>query len=157
MLEEELAKLFLKKKKTLSIAESCTGGLICHRLTNIPGSSKFFKAGLIVYSNETKIHLLKIPSQTLQKYGAVSEVVAEKMSQNIRQLLQTDFGVGITGIAGPTGGSVAKPVGLIFISVSSKEKTICRKFIFKGSRLKIKTQAAMQALKMLLIFLCDRK
>ena len=148
-IEKRVAQLLTAQKKTLSIAESCSGGLLCHRLTNIPGSSHFLKLGLIAYSNDAKIKFLKIPLQILNKHGAVSQPAARQMAKNVRKFLQTDFGVGITGIAGPGGGSAVKPVGLTFIALSTKKKVVCRKFIFKGNRLSIKSQAANQALEIL--------
>ena len=148
-IEEKVARLLIARKKTLSVAESCSGGLLCHRLTNIPGSSNFLKLGLVVYSNDAKIKFLKISVPTLKKYGAVSEPIARQMTENVRKLFQTDFGLAITGIAGPGGGSIEKPVGLTFIAVSTNKKTVCQKIFFKGNRLKIKEQAVTQALKML--------
>lgn len=150
LIERKIAQLLTAQKKTLSVAESCSGGLLCHRLTNIPGSSHFFKFGLVVYSNASKIKFLKISIPTIKKYGAVSRPVARQMAENVRKIFQTDFGIAITGIAGPDGGSPAKPVGLIFIALSTKKKTVCENFVFKGNRLRIKSQAATQGLKMLL-------
>ncbi len=152
-LEEKIAQLLTENKKTLAVAESCTGGLLGHRVTNIPGSSEFFQLGLITYSNESKRQLLKIPSRILSRKGAVSEEVAVLMATRIRKLAQTDFGIGITGIAGPTGGTLKKPVGFTYIAVATGVETLCLKCLFKGNRLQIKTQAATQALKLLLEFL----
>lgn len=149
-IEEKVARLLIAQKKTLSIAESCSGGLLCHRLTNIPGSSHFLKLGLVVYSNDAKMKFLKIPLQIFKQYGAVSESAARQMAKNVRKLLQTDFGIAITGIAGPGGGTTTKPLGLTFIALSTNKKLICQKFLFKGKRLNIKSQAATQALRMLL-------
>src|SRR3990167_3696143 len=117
LIEKKIAQLLTAQKKTLSVAESCSGGLLCQRLTNIPGSSCFLKLGLVVYSNDAKIKFLKIFPQTLKKHGAVSQIVARQMAENVRKIFQTDFGIAITGIAGPGGGSVAKPVGLTFIAL----------------------------------------
>ena len=110
LLEKKAAALLLKQRKTLAIAESCTGGLLCHRLTNIPGSSNFLKVGLVTYSNTSKIKLLKVPSPLIKKHGAVSSAAAQRMAQGVRKLFNTDFGVAITGIAGPTGETKEKPV-----------------------------------------------
>ena len=148
--EKKAARLLIHRKKTLSIAESCTGGGLSHRLTNIAGSSHFFKLGLVVYSNEAKIKFLKVPSPLLIKHGAVSKEVAKHMAQAVRKILQTDFGIAVTGIAGPGGSTRNKPVGLTFIALSTKNETVCEQFIFKGNRLNIKSQAATQALTMLL-------
>lgn len=147
--DQTIAKLLLKKKQTIAVAESCTGGLLSHRLTNIGGSSKFFWLGITVYDNKAKIKLLKIPTSILKKHGAVSHAVATLMAQNVRKILNTDFGIGITGIAGPSGGSKLKPVGLVFIAVASKNDIITQEFHFEGQRLSIKNQAATKALEML--------
>ncbi len=148
--EEKIAKELIKSQKTLAIAESCTGGLLSHRITNIPGSSQFFKLGIIVYANEAKIKLLGIDKKIIDALGAVSARVAVLMAQNVKKLLHCDIGVGMTGIAGPSGGSVQKPVGLVYIALSTKKKSVCQKFIFKGTRREIKTSAASKALSLLL-------
>ncbi len=153
LIEKKIARLLIAQKKTLSVAESCSGGLLCHRLTNIPGSSNFLKLGLVVYSNDAKIKFLKISIQTLKKHGAVSQTVARQMAGNVRKIFKTDFGIAITGIAGPGGGSPAKPVGLTFIALSTNKKIVCRKFVFQGNRLSIKSQTVTQSFKMLLKFL----
>jgi len=149
-LEEKIAQALLKRQKTLSIAESCTGGLLTHRLTNISGSSGFLMATIVSYSNESKVKLLKVPAQLIKNHGAVSLPVAQNMAEGVRKLLNTDFGISITGIAGPTGGTPQKPVGLTFIGISTRRKTICQQHIFKGSRLRVKEQAAERALELLL-------
>ena len=151
--EEKVAQILAENKKTLSIAESCSGGLLANRITNIPGASHFFKLGLVTYSNASKMKLLKIPPQTLQQYGAVSEQVAGLMAREVRRIQGTDFGIGITGIAGPTGGTKQKPAGLTYIAISTRFENLCLKCHFKGTRLQIKNQAATQALKLLLEFL----
>ncbi len=152
-LEEKIAQCLINGKKTLSLAESCTGGRLADLLTNVSGSSKFFKLGVIVYSNEAKVRLLKIRPVILKKHGAVSEQVAQLMARQVRRLQKTDFGIAITGIAGPTGGTSVKPVGLTYIAVAAKEKTLCLKYVFPGNRSQVKTQAARRALKMLFQFL----
>lgn len=148
--EEKLLKALEAKKRTLSIAESCTGGLLANRITNIPGSSKVFLLGIIAYANSAKCRLLKIPEKTIQSYGAVSSPTARLMAESARRLGGSDLGIGITGIAGPGGGSKNKPVGTVFIAVSSPGETIVRKFFFKGSRLRIKKQAADKAIEIIL-------
>jgi nicotinamide-nucleotide amidase len=145
----KIHKLLIKKKQTLAVAESCTGGLLSSILTSRSGSSEFFLLGIIVYSNFSKQLLLKVPLSMLTKHGAVSRPVATTLAQNIRKIAKTDFGIGITGIAGPTGGSTAKPVGTVFISVSSKTRSVCRGFQFKGSRSSIRRQSCLWALKLL--------
>ena len=148
--EKRLARLLVKHHKTISTAESCSGGLLAHRLTNIPGSSAYFKIGLVTYHNDAKSQLLKIPAKIIKKYGAVSQPVSLLMAKNIKKILKTDFGVGITGIAGPTGGTLHKPVGLTFVAVSTPRGTSCEKCIFRGTRLKVKQQAATKAIQLLL-------
>ena len=148
-LEEKILKKFTKAQKTLSVAESCTGGLISDRLTNIPGASAFFLLGIIAYDNAAKTKILTVPDILLKKHGAVSKEVAIAMATHVRKLLKTDYGLSVTGIAGPGGGSKPKPVGLVFIALSTTSKTIVKKSIFKGNRLAIKNQALQTALKML--------
>lgn len=153
LIENTVARLLLTRKETIAIAESCTGGLLTHRLTNIPGSSGFLEAAVVAYSNEAKKRLLKIPSLMLRQHGAVSEETAQAMARSVRKIHKTDFGVGITGIAGPGGGSRAKPVGLTYIAVATAKETICLRCLFQGSRVRIKSQAATQGLKLLYRFL----
>jgi len=149
-LETKVAQRLIKSHKTLSIAESCSGGLLAHRLTNIPGSSKFFKLGIIAYSYESKQKLLKIPPVILKKYGAVSSQVVELLAQNVQDLSKTDFGIGITGIAGPAGATRRKPIGLVYIAISTKNEIFVKRCVFKGQRTAIKKQTADQALRLLL-------
>ena len=148
-LEQKIFKEFIHSAKTLSLAESCTGGLIGHRLTNIAGASAFFLLGIIAYDNAAKTKILGVPSVLFKKYGAVSKPVASAMAQGVRKILKTDYGLSVTGIAGPGGASRNKPIGLVFIAVSTRQKTIVKKFLFKGTRLAIKNQACQTALKML--------
>ena len=148
-LEQKVFKKFIQRAKTLAIAESCTGGLIGDRLTNIAGASAFFLLGIIAYDYAAKTKILGVPPALLKKHGAVSSPVASAMAQGVRKILKTDYGLGVTGIAGPGGATKTKPVGLVFIAVSTKQKTIVKKFLFKGTRLAIKKQAAQTALKML--------
>ena len=148
-LEQKILKKFIQRAKTLAIAESCTGGLIGDRLTNMAGASAFFLLGIVAYDYAAKTKILGVPSALLKKHGAVSSPVARVMAQGVRKILKTDYGLSVTGIAGPGGATKTKPVGLVFISVSTKQKTIVKKFLFKGTRLAIKKQAAQAALKML--------
>lgn len=145
-LEEIVGKSLLKKKKTISIAESCTGGLLGDRITNTPGSSKYFKMGIITYSNESKEKLLNVPKKTIKKHGAVSKETATLMAKNIRLTSESDIGIGISGIAGPSGGTKKKPVGLVYIALSTKKKTICKEYRFLGQRNIIKYKATQAAL-----------
>ena len=148
-LEEIVAKKLLTNKKTLAIAESCTGGLLANRITDVPGSSKYFKLGLIAYSNESKATFLGITMKTIEKYGAVSRQVASLMAKNVRILAGTDYGIGVSGIAGPGGATNKKPVGLVYIAISTKEKTICKDFHFVGTRDLIKYKSSQAALNMI--------
>jgi nicotinamide-nucleotide amidase len=151
--EEKAARALIKHKKTIALAESCSGGLLGHRLTNVPGSSAFFLGGVMTYCNTAKINLLAIPTPILRRYGAVSAEVALAMAKGVRQLLRADIGLAITGIAGPSGGTKQKPVGLVYIAVVSRGKKVVTRNFFKGQRLTIKTQATTAALKLLLNFL----
>lgn len=152
-MEEKVVRALISSGKTLAVAESCTGGLLTHRLTNIPGSSGFLKIGVVAYSNESKIKVLKVPSATIQRHGAVSEETVQAMARGVRKIHQTDFGIGITGIAGPSGGSRAKPVGLTYIAVATAKETVCLRCLFQGDRARIKSQTATQGLKLLYRFL----
>jgi nicotinamide-nucleotide amidase len=145
-LEEIVGNLLRSNRATLAVAESCTGGLIAHRLTNIPGSSDYFDRGVVVYSNRAKVELLKIPEDLLATAGAVSAPVAEKMAESVRQISQSTFGLGITGIAGPGGGSEEKPVGLVFIALASPQGTVSKKYQFGGDREQIKIISAHTAI-----------
>ena len=148
-LEQKILKKFIQQGQTLAIAESCTGGLIGDRLTNIAGASAFFLLGIVAYDYAAKTKILGVPSALLKKHGAVSSSVAKIMAQGVRKILKTDYGLSVTGIAGPGGATKTKPVGLVFIALSTKQKTIVKKFLFKGTRLAIKNNAAQTALKML--------
>ena len=149
MIEKTVAKILLKKKLTVAVAESCTGGLIAHTLTNIPGSSGYFVCGFVAYADQAKVHLLGIPPALLKEHGAVSQQTAIAMAQNIKHLTQASIGVGITGIAGPGGGLPLKPVGTVFIAVAYGHHTYFKKFAFRGNRLKIKERASDAALTLL--------
>lgn len=148
-LEKTVGQLLTKHKKSLSIAESCTGGLISNLITNIPGSSNYFKLGLIAYSNQSKISLLKIPPKIIKKYGAVSEETVSLMASSIKKLGKTDFGLAVTGIAGPGGRTTTKPVGLVYIALAAEKEILVHKFIFSGNRAAIKLKTAVSALDIL--------
>ena len=150
-LEKRLGNSLHEKKLTISVAESCTGGLISHRITNISGSSDYFEQGVITYSNKSKIQLLNVPKLILESFGAVSAESAKAMAEGIRTISKSDLGLAVTGIAGPTGGTMQKPVGLVYIGLSSKKPTRVKEFKFSGSREMIKEQASTEALKMVLL------
>lgn len=135
--------------KTISVAESCTGGLLSSLLTVLPGSSRYFLLGIVTYSNKSKEKILNIPVKTIARYGAVSRNVAVLMAKNVRKKINSDFGLSITGIAGPAGATVKKPLGTVFIALSYKNKNICRRFTFAGSRQNIRKQSAQGALRLL--------
>lgn len=147
-LEEVLAQGLNKAKKTIAVAESCTGGLISKRLTNIGGSSKYFPLGVVAYNNQAKQSLVGVPKETLKKFGAVSKEVAQLLAKNIKQLAKTDFGLGVTGIAGPTGATKEKPVGLVYIALATPRKTQCQEFHFHGDRDAVRLRASQAALDM---------
>ncbi|NQS89040.1 competence/damage-inducible protein A [Patescibacteria group bacterium] len=144
-----VGSLLKKKGLTLSLAESCSGGLLSHRITNIPGSSDYYLSGVVSYSNEVKCSLLGVPEGIIKEKGAVSEEVAKEMAKGVRKLGKAHLGIGITGIAGPDGGIPDKPVGLVYIALRSEKKEICQKFIFSGGREMIKWRASQSALNML--------
>ncbi|ADL12992.1 competence/damage-inducible protein A [Acetohalobium arabaticum] len=123
---------------TLAVAESCTGGLIGHRITNVSGSSDYFKQGVVVYSNQAKKDLVQVKEETLSEYGAVSRETACEMAEGVKELADTDLGIAVTGIAGPTGGSEEKPVGLVYMGLADDKKVGSFKFKFHGSRKQIK-------------------
>lgn len=152
ILESLLAIKLIQSKKTLAIAESCTGGLFSKRLTDISGSSRFFKLSAVTYSNDTKNKLLNIPEKILTKYGAVSSQTASAMAKGIQELAKSNIGLSITGIAGPTGGSKIKPVGLVYFGLAKRKSIKIKKVLFgkDRSRNEIRTLAAQYALNWLL-------
>jgi len=145
-LEDVLGRILSERKLTVSVAESCTGGLIADRLTNVSGSSNYFERGIITYSNESKITELEVPRSFIDRHGAVSREVAEAMALGIRTKSTTDIGLSTTGIAGPTGGTAEKPVGLVWIGYSDRTETIACRFNFVGDRRSIKERASQAAL-----------
>jgi len=153
LIDEELltkVSVLLKDKKlTIATAESCTGGLIAHTITNFSGSSEYFLRGIVSYSNKAKVDLLNVSEESLKQYGAVSKQVAREMVEGIKNNSNVDIGISTTGIAGPTGGTKEKPVGLVYIGVAINDKTIIKKFEFKGNRLENKENTCNAALKIL--------
>ncbi|HNQ62654.1 MAG TPA: CinA family protein [Syntrophorhabdaceae bacterium] len=126
----------------IAVAESCTGGLISSRITDISGASDYFEAGITTYSNESKIRLLNVPEDIIDRYGAVSEETAKAMAEGVKKTVHADIGVSVTGIAGPTGGTEGKPVGTVFIGLATKKATYVRKFFFDGNRLEIRRKTS---------------
>jgi nicotinamide-nucleotide amidase len=150
----KIHKLLIKKRETISVAESCSGGLVSNLLTLPSGSSSYFLLGIVAYSNTAKTAVLNIPPSLIAKEGAVSKKVASAMAKSIRKIAKSDFGIGITGIAGPTGATKNKPVGTVFIAVDATNRNICKKFLFKGNRLQIRKKAAIKALELLKEVIC---
>jgi nicotinamide-nucleotide amidase len=149
LIVNKIHKALIKKQKTLAVAESCTGGLLSSFLTRLGGSSKYYIMGVVTYSNRSKENILKIPHSLIQKNGSVSRIVAEMMAIHIRLLAKSDYGIGITGIAGPAGATPGKPKGTVFIAVSSPKKKISEKFKFTGHRNLVQKKAALAAMKLL--------
>lgn len=147
-LEEIVGNLLRSQGATIAVAESCTGGLISHRLTNVPGSSDYLERSIIAYSNKAKKDLLKVPATTLNRFGAVSKETAESMAKGVRKLSKTTFGLAVTGIAGPTGGTPEKPVGTVFISIAHGRQVTTQKCRFYGDREQIKFMTSQYALDM---------
>jgi len=146
LLESVIGKLLSERGERLAVAESCTGGLIASRITRIPGSSAYFERGVVTYSNEAKKEILGVPEEFLVKYGAVSEPVALAMAEGVRRIAGTNYGLSVTGIAGPTGGSPEKPVGTVWIGFSCEEATVAQCFRFPGDRHLVQDYAAGTAL-----------
>tara|TARA_B100000029_G_scaffold303678_1_gene296479 strand:+ start:50 stop:523 length:474 start_codon:yes stop_codon:yes gene_type:complete len=152
-LSKKLIKLLTKKKLNISFAESCTGGLLSSSITSISGSSKVFNLGLVTYSNQAKINILKIPKKTIIKHGAVSYETCLSMLKNLNKITKTSISVAITGIAGPKGGTNKKPVGLVYIGIKKDKKKLVKKYLFKNKkRLLIQRAAVNKALNLILRF-----
>ena len=146
-----LHKKLIKKKLTISVAESCTGGLLAHNLTKLANSSKYFQMGLITYSNQAKIKVLKINKNIIRKYGAVSEECCSAMVINLSNISKANINVSITGIAGPKGGTKQKPVGLVYIGIKKGNKIQINKYLFKSKkRLSVQRATVKKALKLIL-------
>jgi len=144
-----LHNLLTQKSLTISTAESCTGGLLAATLTELAGSSAYFKGSVVSYANEVKSEVLHVPQTTLDQYGAVSEQTATAMLDGCMNLFHTDIAVAITGIAGPSGGSPQKPVGTVYIGIRSKNNNTIQKYTFSGNRTDIRYSAVEQAIKMI--------
>lgn len=148
-LEGNVGRLLTERGESLAVAESCTGGLIGHRVTNVPGSSDYFWEGWITYSNSAKVKNLGVDPALIEQRGAVSEEVARAMAEGARLKANTTWAVAVTGIAGPTGGTPGKPVGLTYIAVAGPRETVCQKFLFPQDRIRNKERAAQAALNLL--------
>jgi len=152
-LEVLAGRLLTAQKKTLALAESCTGGLITHRLTNVPGSSAYIIASVIAYAYEAKVAALGVTWDTLQKHGAVSRETVIEMARGARERFSSTIGLAVTGIAGPGGGMPEKPVGLTYISLATVDNLLVEKHIWQGDRLQVKEQTAQAALQLLVNYL----
>ena len=147
----KVVRILTKKKLTVSFAESCTGGLLASTITSISGSSKVFNMGLITYSNNAKVKLLKVPKKTITKYGAVSYETCLSMVKNLSKISKSNISISITGIAGPDGGTKEKPVGLVYIGFKKGSKIIIKKYLFKNKkRIRIQKTTVNEVLKMVL-------
>ena len=152
-ISQRIVKLLSKKSLKISFAESCTGGLLSSSITSISGSSKVFTFGLVTYSNQAKMNILKVPKKTIMKHGAVSYETCLSMVKNLNKISKTNISVSITGVAGPSGGTKQKPVGLVFISIKKGNKTLVRKFLFKNKkRNSIQKSTVNKALNLILSF-----
>ena len=153
-LSQKIVRLLTKKRLKISLAESCTGGLLSSSITSISGSSKVFTIGLVTYSNQSKINILKVPISIIKKHGAVSYEACLSMVKNINKISKTNISVSITGIAGPKGGTKKKPLGLVFIGIKKGNKTLVRKYLFKNKkRTSIQSTAVNKALNLILSFI----
>jgi PncC family amidohydrolase len=154
--EEKIGVILESESLTIALAESCTGGLLAGKITDIPGSSRYFMAGLVTYDNGAKTKFLSVPEEVIKQNGAVSAIVAELMAKGVLDGAGVDIGFSITGIAGPAGGSPEKPVGTVFMGLATKEGLRVERFLFSGDRQAIRSQAIEAALKMLLDYLEEK-
>ena len=154
LFSQKTVNKLIKKKLTISVAESCTGGLLSSAITSVSGSSKVFNLGLVAYSNKSKINLLKVPKKIIRKYGSVSEQVCLAMAKNLSKIINTNITLSITGISGPTGGTKLKPVGLVYVGIKKGNRTKVKKYLFKNKgRSYIQKAAVNKSLGLILSFL----
>ena len=149
MIEDEIAQLLKERGLTISVAEACTSGIIAARLTSVSGSSLFFVGGVLAYANEVKEKILGLPKELMIKEGSVSEATARAMARGVKELLDSDLAISATGVMGPTGGTVAKPVGLFFVAVAGDDIDLCARHMFTGDRANNRDQASTAALELL--------
>lgn len=147
-IENLVCELLRERKLKLATAESCTGGLIAKKITSVPGASECFDCGVVTYSNEQKEKLLGVSAETLEKFGAVSEQTALQMCKGVKELADADFGISVTGIAGPGGGTPDKPVGTVWIGICGGDIHKAEKFLFAGDRNQVRESTAVAALEM---------
>lgn len=146
MMEAVVGRLLKERKETLSLAESCTGGLVAQRITEVSGSSEYFMEGVVTYANEAKIRALSVPNELIEKFGAVSAEVAEAMARGMRERAKTDYAVSVTGIAGPTGGTTEKPIGSVFIGYADEKQVKSLRLLLPGDRYLIRWRSSQAAL-----------
>ena len=146
--------LLLEKNLTISVCESCTGGMLGATITNIPGSSRYFLGGIIAYSDKVKKNVVGVSGGILERHGAVSAQTAGEMAHAIKQRMKSDIGVAVTGVAGPGGGTTEKPVGLVYIAVAFRDKMIVRRFLFSGGRQTVRRLSVKNALAMVREVIC---
>ena len=151
MNEIKIIKFIIKKKLSVSVAESCTGGMLASIITSVSGSSKIFNMGLITYSNQAKSKILKVPKKILNKFGAVSKECCIKMTKNLKKISKSDICISTTGIAGPLGGSLAKPVGTVYVGIYIKKKIVIKKYNFNSKLLRksIQKKTCKEVLKLI--------
>ena len=153
-LSQKVNKLLTKKRLKISFVESCTGGLLSSSITSVSGSSKVFSLGLVTYSNQAKINILKVPKKIITKYGAVSYETCLSMVKNLNKISKTNISISITGIAGPKGGTKKKPVGLVYIGIKKNNKTLVKKYLFNNKkRSSIQKATVNKALNLILAFI----
>ena len=151
---KKIVNNLIKKRLTISVAESCTGGFLSNSFTSIAGSSKIFTLGIVSYSNQSKINVLKVPKKTIEKHGSVSEEVCLIMLKNLNKMSKTNISISITGIAGPSGGTKKKPVGLVYIGIKKNDKILIKKYLFENKgRSYIQKTAVNKSLQLILNFL----
>lgn len=152
-LHYDVGKELFEKKLTLALAESCSGGLIAHRITQVPGASRFFVGGIVAYSNDLKIQILGVNPDVINKYGAVSKETALEMAHGMCHISGAEISCSVTGITGPEGGTKEKPVGTVYIAIVSHRRAICERCQFTGSREEIKNKTANRALELIIQFI----
>ena len=154
LLAKKIVKILIKKKLKISFAESCTGGLLSSAITSVNGSSKVFTLGLLAYSNQSKTQILKVSKNIIRKYGSVSEQVCLDMVKNLSKISKTNISVSITGIAGPSGGTKIKPVGLVYVGIKKNDRAEVKKYLFKNNgRSYIQKATVNKSLRLILSFL----
>lgn len=154
-IENLIGKILVDKGLTISVAESCTGGLIGSMITDVPGSSRYFLGGIIAYSNQSKMEILNVSSRTIEEHGAVSDQTVREMAGGVKRLFNSHLGLAVTGIAGPEGGSIEKPVGTVFIGLAAEDRIFTAGYRFHGTRGEIKQETARMALDYLRRYLND--